>query len=104
MFLKDILKYFVQKLTLYFEGIVLILRTMEYSLDIMFCVKTFRKSFWWMLPLVLLNFYQYHFCSLVFILYTFCNSIRNHLSAVFLKQRKLGEMLDLSSFNDLCVI
>lgn len=104
MFLKDILKYFVQKLTLYFEGIVLILRTMEFSLDIMFCVKTFRKSFWWMLRLVLLNFYQYHFCSLVFILCTSCNSIRNHLSAVFLKQRKLGEMLDLNSFNDLCVI
>lgn len=32
------------------------------------------------------------------------NSIRKHSSAVFLRQRKLGEMFDFSTLNDLCVI
>lgn len=35
--------------------------------------------------------------------YTY-NSIRKHSSAIFLRQRKLGEMFNLSSLNDLCVI
>lgn len=54
--------------------------------------------------LVFQNFGQYDICSLVFALYVSCNSIRNHSSAVLLRQRKLREIFDLSSLNDLCVI
>lgn len=45
MFLKDILKYFFRKLTLYFEGIVLILRTMEFSLVLCFVWRPLENHF-----------------------------------------------------------
>lgn len=54
-------------------------------------------------------FFWYFGTSVLFLLTGFCifhifDSIRNHPSAVFLRQRKLGEMFDLSSLNDLTVI
>lgn len=67
------------------------------------CVQTFQKHFnvhcTWCYRTSINAIFAYFF----FLNSTY-NSIRKHSSAVFLRQRKLGEMFDFSTLNDLCVI
>lgn len=80
---------------------------MELSLDIMFCVYVCADLSKIILMYIVLGAIELllipFLLTFFFFNYTY-NSIRKYSSAVFLRQRKLGEMFDLSSLNDLCVI